>query len=141
MLPQIAALSNPARILLLGVLLTASVSVFPKDDRQEGTRRICAKQPSLVGPCFNIRGRLALYNGNPSARIWKVGANRLFGVSQSRCIEPECPRMPADLRNMLKWEEAIFGDFRVCLFTESKPGHMQFVCIESAKNLVVKERR
>jgi hypothetical protein len=141
MFPQITALSNPARILFLGLLLTASLSAFPQDDRQEGAQRTCAKQPSLVGPCFDVHGRLTLYNGNPSARIWKVGTNRLIGVSQSRCQKPECPQMPKELENKLSWDRVIFGDFLVCPFTESKPGHMQFVCIEFAKNLVVRERR
>lgn len=36
---------------------------------------------------------------------------------------------------MTSFETEAFGDFRVCPFTKKKPGEMQFVCIESAKNL------
>jgi hypothetical protein len=95
----------------------------------------CAKQPTLVGSCFTVHGRASLYNGNPSARIWKIGTHRVLGISESRCIEPECSQMPAELRKMLSWEEAVVGDFLVCPFTEAKPEHMQFVCVEAAKNL------
>jgi hypothetical protein len=140
-LPPITAFANLARILFLGVLLTVSMNVFSQDDQQKGVHRTCTTQSSLVGPCFNVRGRLALYNGTPSARIWKVGTQRLLGVSDSRCQRPECPQMPQELADRLSWEHVIFGEFRVCPFTESRPGHMQLVCIASAKNLVVRERR
>jgi len=93
----------------------------------------------LVGPCFTVHGRLSLYNGSPSARIWQIGSNRILGVTESRCVEPECPQMPDELRKMLNWEECIFAEFLVCPFTESKPEHMQFVCIESARNLHVRK--
>jgi hypothetical protein len=138
---QITAVAGFARILFLGVLLTTSLRAFPQEESHDAAQRPCSKQPSLVGPCFNIRGRLALYNGNPTARIWKVGSNRLLGVSESRCQRPECPRMPKELEDSLSWENAIFGDFLVCPFTESKPGQMQFVCIESVKNPVVRDRQ
>jgi len=97
----------------------------------------CAKQPSLVGACFAVHGRLSLYNGNPSARIWKIGTKRMLGITESRCIEPDCSQMPPELREMLSWEDAVIGDFLVCPFTEAKPEHMQFVCVEAAKNLRV----
>lgn len=99
----------------------------------------CARQLGLVGPCFSVRGRLSLYNGNPSARIWKIGSKRILGITESRCVEPECSQMPEELRKMLNWEEGIYADFLVCPFTESKPDHMQFVCIESARNVHVRK--
>ena len=141
MVIQITALATLAKILLLGSLLTTSQRAFPQEESHDTAQRACSKQPLLVGPCFNVHGRLALYNGNPTARIWKVGTHRLLGVSESRCQRPECSRMPKELENSLSWENVIFGDFLVCPFTESKPGHMQFVCIESVKNPVVRERQ
>jgi len=33
---------------------------------------------------------------------------------------------------------AIVGDFEVCPFTRERAGHMQMVCVESAKHLVIK---
>ena len=101
----------------------------------------CAHQPGLVGPCFTVHGRLSLYNGTPSARIWKVGTNRILGVTESRCVAPDCPQMPDKLRKMLSWDRGIFGDFLVCPFTKEMPGHMQSVCVESAKHLHVRSLR
>jgi hypothetical protein len=119
-----------------------AVFVVPRarsDGPAPRAERSCARQPALVGPCFTVHGRLSLYNGSPSARIWQIGSNRILGVTESRCVEPECPQMPDELRKMLNWEEGIFADFLVCPFTESKPEHMQFVCIESARNLHVRK--
>ena len=99
----------------------------------------CAEQPGLVGPCFSVRGRASFANGNPSVRIWKIGTNRVLGVSESQCQEPECPQMPADLRGRLDWDHAIFADFVVCPFTKSAPGHMQLVCVESASRVEVRK--
>jgi hypothetical protein len=138
---RIGTLATLARILFMGVVLSTSLRAFAQEENHDTAQRPCSKQISLFGPCFSIRGRLALYNGNPTARIWKVGTNRLLGVSESRCQRPECARMPKELEDSLSWENVIFGDFLVCPFTESKPGHMQFVCIESVKNPVVKERQ
>lgn len=139
---------NPHGLRFLG---TASVAAFAflfvafhsfaDDTATPPQAPSCARQSGLIGPCFTLRGRLSLYNGTPSARIWQVGSKRILGITESRCIEPECPQMPAELRKMLNWDEAIFGDFLVCPFTESKPGHMQFVCIESAENLTVRNPR
>lgn len=127
--------SSLARILAFGTFFTVSMSAFSGDNRRDGASRTCAEQPSLVGPCFDIRGRLALHNGNPTVRILKIGTRRLLGVSDTRCRQPECSRMPQELEERLSWENVIFGDFRVCPFTKSKTGHMQFVCIESAARL------
>jgi hypothetical protein len=48
--------------------------------------------------------------------------------------EPICPK------GMLKFapDVEIFGDFEVCPFTPRKAGHMQMVCVQSVKNMVVK---
>jgi hypothetical protein len=34
--------------------------------------------------------------------------------------------------------QSVFGEFEVCPFTPERKGHMQMVCVESAKRLVVK---
>jgi hypothetical protein len=100
----------------------------------------CAAAPNLVGPCFSVRGRLSLWNGTPSARIWRVGTKRILGVSDSRCIEPDCRQLPADILAALDWDTEIFADFLVCPFTKERPGVMQFVCAESARNVSVRNR-
>ena len=45
-----------------------------------------------------------------------------------------------DLAKQLDGENEILGDFLVCPFTRPRPGKMQLMCIESAKNVVVKKR-
>ena len=49
--------------------------------------------------------------------------------------EPICPEKILGFSSEV---EALFGDFEVCPFTPEQKGHMQMVCVESAKNLVVK---
>jgi len=95
----------------------------------------CATRDDLAGPCFRMRGRAALYNGNPTVRIWRVGTRRLLGVSASRCVPPACEPLPADLRRALDWDHPVFADFTLCPLTPRRPGVMQMVCIAAAANL------
>ena len=101
----------------------------------------CREHPRLIGRCFNVRGRLATYNGNPALRIARFGTKRILGVSDQKFKEPGFSNIPDDLLRQLTGETSITGDFLVCPFTHSKPGEMQLVCIESAKNIVVKKAR
>lgn len=95
----------------------------------------CAERADLAGPCFAIRGRASLANGNPTVRIWKVGTKRVLGLSDGRCTRPECEPLPAELRAALDWDHAVLGDFVLCPFTRPRPGAMQLVCIEHATRL------
>ena len=45
------------------------------------------------------------------------------------------------LAKQLEGENEILGDFLVCPFTRPRPREMQLMCIESAKNVVVKKRK
>lgn len=95
----------------------------------------CATRDDLVGPCFRMRGRAALYNGTPTVRIWRVGTTRLLGVSASRCEPPACEPLPAAVRAALDWEHPVYADFTLCPLTPRHPGVMQMVCIAAAANL------
>lgn len=88
-----------------------------------------------MAACFWVRGRVSLFNGNPTVRVWKVGTGRMLGVSDRVCAEPECAPLPAELRALLDWDHRVFGNFLVCPFTCARPGVMQFVCIERATRL------
>ena len=103
----------------------------------------CRARADLVGSCFNVRGRLSVYNGTPSIRLWPVGSKRLLGVLDPENIsgEPGPSILPASIREQLDWDKEIFGDYLVCPLTRSKPGRMQTVCIESGKNLTVRKRK
>jgi hypothetical protein len=100
----------------------------------------CRAQPTLVGRCFSVRGRLSLYNGAPTIRLWRAGTRRMLGVSASYGREGYSS-IPEELERRLSWETELWGDFLVCPFTRRKPGEMQMICVESAKNVFARERR
>ena len=116
-------------LLVLAAILLASLS-FAESERP------CKGNLYQVSPCFTVRGRLAIYLGSPSARIWRTGTKRILGVSEGYA---QVRRMPKSLEEKLSPGVAIYGDFEVCPFTKDRPGQMQLVCIESASNLVVKK--
>jgi hypothetical protein len=49
--------------------------------------------------------------------------------------------LPENVEAALDADHFVYADFDVCPFTESRPGFMQFVCVESASNLHVEKRR
>lgn len=122
-------------LLILCVMLSGASS--PPSPQPE---RSCREHPRLIGQCFNVRGRLSTYNGNPAVRLWRTGTKRILGVSDQRFKEPGFRNIPENLLRQLHGENTITGDFVVCPFTRQKPGEMQLVCIDSAKNTVVKKR-
>ena len=100
----------------------------------------CRAQPSLVGRCFSVRGRLSLYNGAPTIRLWRAGTRRMLGVSSSYAREGYSS-IPEELEKQLSWETELWGDFLVCPFTRRRPGEMQMICVEAGKNVVARRRR
>jgi hypothetical protein len=97
------------------------------------------KRNEPVGKSFRVHGRLSVYNGTPSCRIWIVGTNRILGVREA---EKECP-IPADLFQILKEDlndRLIYADFVVSPLPEYREGVMQIVIVESAENVVVTKR-
>jgi len=93
----------------------------------------CKSDPDLADQCFTVHGRLDLYNGGPSTRIWVIGTHHMLGVDDE--IVPE------SVSAKLDWETDVYGDFLVCPFARRKTGHMQPICIESAKNLRTSPRK
>ena len=100
----------------------------------------CREHPQLVGKCFTVHGRLSTYNGNPAVRLWRIGTKRVLGVSDQRFSLPGYRNVPEVLSKQLNGENEILGDFLVCPFTRPQPREMQLMCIESAKNVIVKKR-
>jgi hypothetical protein len=105
------------------------------------TEKSCREHPQLIGKCFNVRGRLSTYNGNPAVRLWRIGTKRMLGVSDQRFSVPGYRNIPENLAKQLDGARVILGDFLVCPFTRPRPREMQLVCIESARNVVVKKRK
>jgi len=92
-------------------------------------------------------------------RMWKVGTKRILGIlsspdSQRHDLEDSLhPELPSNLERAYQAEykrrvamkdsdagdsEPTFGDFEVCPLEPERPGWMQPVCIESAKNIFFK---
>jgi len=97
----------------------------------------CRTDPDIVGECFWTHGRASYFNGGPSLRIWRIGTDRMLGVTTE-----QLPKNAAALIGLGNdfFVNDVYGDFQVCPFEKQKPGHMQPVCVESAKNLVLKKR-
>jgi hypothetical protein len=74
-------------------------------------------------------------------RLWRIGTKRVLGVSEQRFSVPGYRNIPEDLAKQLDGETNVVGDFLVCPFTRPRPREMQLMCIESAKNIVVKKRK
>lgn len=100
----------------------------------------CRQHPQLVGKCSTVHGRLSVYNGNPAIRLVRLGTKRILGISDQRFKLPDYRNIPESLAQQLNSENELVGNFQVCPFTRSRPGEMQLICIESAKNVVVRAR-
>ena len=94
----------------------------------------CRRNPGVVDRCRTVHGRLFVSNGTPSMRMWPVGTQRILGVLPS-----EEELVPDVVKRHANFETRLYGDFEVCPFTREKAGEMQFVCVESASNLVAEQ--
>jgi hypothetical protein len=103
----------------------------------------CRNRPDVVAKCFRVHGRLSVYNGTPSIRLAPSGSKRLLGIIDPNDTSnaPGPSVLPEEIKSKLDWDKNVFGDFLVCPLTRSQPGKMQTVCIESGKNLVVREHK
>ena len=103
----------------------------------------CRTRPDLVGRCFNVRGRLSVYNGTPSIRLWPIGSKRMLGVLDPEDISsvPGRPVLPDNIKQKLDWNKDVFGDFFVCPLSRKQPGRMQTICLDSGKHLNVREHK
>jgi hypothetical protein len=64
----------------------------------------------------------------------------MLGISTSYASEGYS-RIPLDVEKLLSWETDVWGDYLVCPFTRQRPGEMQMICIDKAKNARVRTRR
>jgi hypothetical protein len=132
--------------------------------QETAKRKIPCKTPENAAMCYWTHGRLALCNGNPSFRVWKVGTKRILSVlsgPNSWARDPEDgehPEFPANLERAYAadykwqvqanakgdipaagWPDPVFADFEICPLEPEHPGWMQSVCIESAKSIFVQK--
>jgi hypothetical protein len=108
-----------------------------------GADESCKSSPKLVGACFAVHGRLSVYNGAPALRIWPLGSNRLLGVRNPDGNPADVAVLPPSIYRFMPERGALpnlYGDYEVCPLTQEQPGRMQMVCIESAANLIAREK-
>jgi hypothetical protein len=118
-------------LLLVGSSMRSSAGSFDKS---------CREHPQLISRCFTIRGRLAVYNGAPALRIWKIGTKRMLGVSEQRFAIAGFRNIPEEVQAKIDQNKFLYGDFVVCPFTAPRSNEMQLVCIEKVTNIRIKER-
>lgn len=118
-----------ALLLVVAGRLRAEPDRGKKIDREVG----CAKNPSVVGPCFEVQGSAVVGNGTPGFRIMQAGTTRILGV-----LPADNEIVPACLAKAVTLTSEVTGDFRVCPFTLAKEGHMQMVCVDSVGAFTVR---
>jgi len=62
----------------------------------DASRNYLRQHSQISGPCFQIRGRISVYNGAPALRICAIGSKRLLGISEGRFLLPDYENIPAD---------------------------------------------
>jgi len=130
-------------------LLALGAQAVPQSAAQ---RKIPCKTPENASMCYWTRGRLAVYEGWPPWRIWKVGTKRVLAIYSgpstwavlgARMKDAANPEFPANLVNAYPRPAksaippTILADFEICPLDPEQPGVMQHACIESAKNILV----
>ena len=128
------------QLLFTFFLLLTPMTTWRQSPSTQAKPRPCRAQPALVGKCFKVRGRLSLYNGAPTIRLWRAGTKRILGVSASYAQEGYSS-IPAEIEKQLDWETELWGDYLVCPFTRPQPGVMQLICIEAASRTSLRKRR
>jgi hypothetical protein len=103
-----------------------------------------ASAPAVADGCRTVHGRMSLANGAPSVRIWVVGGHRILGVVQ---VHQKLDDLPANIRQIwaargvqAMWSSDLFGDYRVCPVTRSRPGRMQLVTVAAGSNLRLRQQ-
>jgi hypothetical protein len=132
-----------SRTLLLITLLAAGCLLVSGAPQRVSKRKIACKTTENAGSCYWTHGRLSAYNGTPTMRLWKIGTKRILAIHSGpgfklgddhENLEPE---MPENVERALNpFQNVVFADFEVCPLEPERPGVMQDVCIESAKNIV-----
>src|SRR5215470_20323534 len=109
-------------------------------DATNAAETSCETTTRVVSACFSVHGRITIYNGTPSVRIWPVGTNRLLGVLDGSGAAESDHIVPPELNALIVSRgdgsfTSVFGDFSVCPLTRQQPGRMQMVCIKGVTKL------
>jgi hypothetical protein len=62
-------------------------------------------------------------------------------ISEGRFAHPDIDNIPPHVRARLgSLDDELFAEFTVCPFANDKPGVMRLICVESATNIVLRQR-
>jgi hypothetical protein len=120
-----------ATLMMLFLWITTATASGTPVDRSEG----CKTNPAVVGKCFLVEERVSVYNGTPSIRIVPKGTKCLLGV-----VPAEDEIMPSDPKDAVGLDRDAFAEMEVCPMSQSKPGHVRFVCVGSARHIESRQR-
>lgn len=133
-------------VILLMMLIAGAVTATARPPQEAAKHNIPCKTPENASICYLTRGRLRFGAGTPAYRLWKVGTDRLLGIYSGpsvdrRSLDNEDPEFPANVQRAWKPRvgHTVWADFEVCPLEPERPGFMQAVCIESAKNIFVQK--
>lgn len=117
---------------LLGCIFLATASMLGAGNAAIDPSKGCKSNPLVVDKCFMVKGNIMAYNGSPTIRIMPQGSKKLLGVLPS-----ENEIMPSGLKSQINFNQSVFAVMEACPFSKFKPDNMQYVCIESAKNIQI----
>ena len=103
-----------------------------------------ASQAAASEPCRTVHGRMDLWTGTPSVRIWVIGTHRVLGVEQPNesfdDLPPAVRRIWSGKDAETDWKTSIYGDFEVCPLAAYQPHRMQRVRLAGAQHLSARPR-
>ena len=120
-------------VLVLAAAFAPASAARAQDDKAAPQEPPCKCSTERVDSCFTVHGRITVYRSAPTVRIAVVGTKRVLALKGG---------IPEFLEEDLEIPgNVVTGDFLVCPLTRRKTGTMQVVCIESASNMVLTEKK
>src|SRR6476660_4837685 len=106
---------RPAHVALLALLSLILISSGRARPRSNPLTDSCKVRADVVGKCFSVNGRLSVYNGTPSIRLWPIGTKRLLGIIDPKDVSnaPGPTILPVAIKNKLDGNKDVFGNFVV----------------------------
>lgn len=91
--------------------------------------------------CYWVTGRMTVGPGTPATRVWPRNSSRILGVvsrAHPRRDDAYAAELPTKAAQLLTSENnfRVWGDFLVCPLAEKRAGHMRYVWVKRARNLV-----
>lgn len=94
-----------------------------------------ALPPRTKDQCGWVYGRYAVFNGSSLRRIGVTGTSRIIAMRDEDDSVPIAIRRWEKAGPHVTYEDALFGEFKVCAVERRIPGHVQHVRILATRNL------